>query len=312
MRLTLALPLGLALALAPGRASADPPRVELRLEYLRGAGGEACPAEPTSLRAEVAARMGYDPFEGASAPDRLAVVMMAKGRGYAARVERFNAAGLNTWSETFSPRASQRDCAALMSPLASYLRALFLTYQSGPEAPPAAPPPEPAVPRREPTAPAPTPPAASPPELRAPSVQPATPREPPSVPNPTRATARNLAIVAYTAAGAFLGLGIAWSVDAQNKGNTASALAAEPYAGGTIVCANGQAPSGYCTNLLNAVENHDTSIGLRNGWFVAAAVSAAAGTVATFWALSLPVTIKGQPQAQVTLRPGSLVIRGSF
>ena len=60
------------------------------------------------------------------------------------------------------------------------------------------------------------------------------------------------------------------------------------------------------------IENHDTAIGLRNGWFAAAAVSAAAGTVATFWALSLPVTIKGQPQAQVTLRPGSLVIRGSF
>ena len=57
MRLTLALPLSLALALAPGRASADPPRVELRLEYVRGSGGEACPAEPTSLRAEVAARI---------------------------------------------------------------------------------------------------------------------------------------------------------------------------------------------------------------------------------------------------------------
>ena len=66
MRTALVIPigLGLALALAPSRASADP-RVELRLEYVRGAGGEACPAEPTKLRAEVAARMGYDPFEGA-------------------------------------------------------------------------------------------------------------------------------------------------------------------------------------------------------------------------------------------------------
>jgi hypothetical protein len=305
MRPTLALPIGLALALAPGRASADPPRVELRLEYLRGAGGEACPAEPTSLRAEVAARMGYDPFEGASAPDRLAVVMMAKGRGYAARVERFNAAGLNTWSETFSPRASQRDCAALMSPLASYLRALFLTYQSGPATPPAAPPPEPA-------APVPSPPLAPARELPAPPVQPAKPPEPTSVPNPSRATARNVAIVSYFAAGAFLGLGIAWSVDVQNKGNTASALAANPYAGGTISCANGQAPSGYCTRLFDAVQSQDTAIGFRNGWFVAAGVSAAAGTVATFWALSLPVTVRGQPQARVTLRPGGLVIRGSF
>ena len=104
MRTALVIPIGfgLALALAPGRASADQPRVELRLEYVRGAGGEVCPAEPTTLRAEVAARMGYDPFEGTGAPERLAVVMMAKGRGFAARVERFNAAGANTWSETFS------------------------------------------------------------------------------------------------------------------------------------------------------------------------------------------------------------------
>ncbi len=143
MRTALVIPigLGLALALAPRRASADPPRVELRLEYVRGAGAEACPAEPTLLRAEVAARMGYDPFEGASAPERLTVGMMAKGHGFAAHVERFNAAGANTWSETFSMRPLQGGCAALMSPLGSYLRALFLTYQGGPVTPPAAPPP---------------------------------------------------------------------------------------------------------------------------------------------------------------------------
>jgi hypothetical protein len=312
MRLTLAVPLGFALALAPGRASADPPRVELRLEYLRGAGGEACPAEPTSLRAEVAARMGYDPFEGASAPDRLAVVMLAKGRGYVARVERYNAAGVNTWSDTFSPRASQRDCAALMSPLASYLRALFLTYQSGPAAPPPEPAVPPAAPPPEPAAPAPSPPAASPPELRVPPVQPATPPEPPSVPNPTRATARNVAIVAYTAAGAFLGLGIAWSVDTQNKGNAANALAATPYAGETHGCANGEAPSGYCTRLLGAWQSEDKAIGLRNGWFSAAGVSGAIGLAATFWALSLPATIKGQAQAQIVFKPGGVFIHGSF
>ncbi|MEP7119550.1 MAG: hypothetical protein ABJE95_01525 [Byssovorax sp.] len=305
MRTTLALPIGLALALAPGRASADPPRVELRLSYVRGAGGQVCPAEPTSLRAEVAARMGYDPFEEASAPDRLAIVMMARGRGFAARVERFNAAGVTTWSETFPTRPWPGNCAALTSPLASYLRGILLTYQSGPAAPPAAAPPEPA-------APVPSPPLAPAREPPAPPVQAAKPPEPPEVPNPSRATARNVAIVAYSAAGAFLGLGIAWSVDVQNRGNTASALAAQQYAGGTISCANGMAPSGYCTNLLDAVHSQDTAIGIRNAWFVAAGVSAAAGTVATFWALSLPTTIRGQPQAQLTLRPGSLVIRGSF
>ncbi len=309
MRPTLALPIGLALALAPGRASADPPRVELRLEYVRASGGEACPAEPTSLRAEVAARMGYDPFEGASAPDRLAVVMMAKGRGYAARVERFNAAGVNTWSETFATRASQRDCAALMSPLASYLRALFLTYQSGPAAPPVAPPPEPAVQRPEPTAPAPTPP----PELRVPLAQPAIPPEPAKVPNPTRATARNVAIVAYTAAGAFLGLGIAWSVVAQDKANSAQALSAQPNPVETDSgCHSAGAPDRYCTSLLGAWQSRDAALNLRNGWFAAAGVSVAIGAVATAWALDLPKMIKGQPQTQVTIRPGGLVFSGTY
>ena len=314
MRTSLVVPigLGLALALAPDCASADPPHLEVRLEYVRGSGGEACPAEPTALRAELAARMGYDPFERASAPERLAVVMVAKGRGFAAQVERFNAAGANTWSETFSTRALEGDCAALMSPLASYLRALFLSYQGGPAAPPVAPPPEPAVPLPKPAALAPSPSSAPPPELRAPPVQPANPPEPPNAPNPTRTTARDVAFVAFAAAGAFFSSGIAWSVITWKKGNTASDLAAEPYAGQTHGCANGQAPSVYCTNLRNAVQSHDTAISLRNGWFVAAGVSAVAGTVATFWTLSLPAKIKGVPQAQVTLRPGGLVIRGSF
>ena len=131
MRTTRTIPVALALALAPYRASAEPPDVSLRLDYARASGGEACPADPTTLRAEVAARMGYDPFEKTSAPERLTVVMVAKGRGFAARVERFNAAGESTWSETFPPRPLQGDCEALMSPLASYLRVSFLSYQGG-------------------------------------------------------------------------------------------------------------------------------------------------------------------------------------
>ncbi len=146
--------IGLALALVPGRASADPPHVEMRLEYVRGSGGETCPAEPATLRAEVAARMGYDPFETANAPERLAVVMVAKDRGFAARVERFDAAGVSTWSATFPTRALKGDCAAVMSPLASYLRGMFLSYESGPAAPPATPPPEPALPLPKPPEPA--------------------------------------------------------------------------------------------------------------------------------------------------------------
>jgi hypothetical protein len=121
-----------------------------------------------------------------------------------------------------------------------------------------------------------------------------------------------VAIVAYTAAGAFLGLGIAWSVDVQNKGNAAKALSTNRYAGETYVCANGDASSGYCTRVLGAWQSEDKAIGLRNGWFSAAGVSGAIGLAATFWALSLPATIKGQAQAQIVFKPGGLFIHGSF
>ena len=313
MRTTLALPIGLALALGPGRASADPPRVEVRLEYVRGSGGEACPAEPTTLRAEVAARMGYDPFEGASAPERLAVVMVAKDRGFAARVERFNAAGVSTWSATFPMRPLQGDCAAVMSPLASYLRGMFLSYQGEPAAPPAAPLPEPAAPLPKPAATAPSPPPAPPPELRTSSARPANPLEPANVPNPSRTTGRNVAIVAYSVGAVFLGLGIRWSVYGQGKANAAQALASQSNpAAGNGACLSGDVSSAYCRELLAAWQSSDNALSIRNGWFAAAGVSVAIGAAATVWTLSLPTTIKGQPQTQVTLRPGGLVFSGVF
>lgn len=313
MRTALVLPVGIALALAPGRARAEPPRVSLRLEYVRNSGGEACPAEPTTLRAEVAARMGYDPFEAASAPERLAVVLMAKGHGFAARVERFNAAGASTWSETFPPRPLQGDCEALMSPLASYLRASFISFRGGPAAPPAALPPEPAARLPEPAAPAPSPPSAPPLELRAPPIQPANPPEPPSVPNPARTKVRGVAIVAYVVGGTFLGLGIGWAVDAQNKDHTAQALSGQIHrSGGTTGCTAGAVSGGDCDRVLGAWQSRDIALNLRNGWFAAAGVSVAVGAVATVWALTLPTTIKGQPQTQVRLSPGGLVISGAF
>lgn len=314
MRTAYAIPVGLALAFAPGRAGADPPRLSMRLEYVRGSGGQACPAEPTTLRAELAARMGYDPFDEANAPERLAVVIeAAKGRGFAAHVERFNAAGERTWSETFPPGPVRGDCEALMSPLASYLRASFLTYQSGPATPPAAPPVEPAVPLPKPAAPAPSPPAAPARELPAPMAQATKPPEPTSVPNPSRATARNVGIVAYSAAGAFLGLGIAWSVVAQNKANSAQALSAQPDPVETASgCHSAGAPAQYCTNLLEAWQSRDAALNLRNDWFIAAGVSVAVGAVATAWALNLPTMINGQPPTQVTIMPGGLMVSGTY
>ncbi len=314
MQTALVIPIGLGLAVAAGRASAESPRVELRLEYVRGAGGETCPAEPTTLRAEVAARLGYDPFEGTSAPERLTVVMMAKGRGFAAQVERFNAAGANTWSETFSMGPLQGGCAALMSPLGSYLRAILLTYQSGPPPPPAAPPPEPAAPPPEPTAPAPSPPAASPPELYAPPVQPANPPEPPSVPNPTRATASSVAIGSYILAGAFLGLGIGWTVDARNKRNAAQALSAQLHqADGSQACTRmGGGTTTECSQLVSAAQTADAAEALRNTWYIGAGVSAAVGITSTVITFALPSTIKGQSMPQISVTPTGISVHGSF
>ena len=313
MRTALALPAVVALALAPARASADPASVSVRLEYVRGSGGEACPAEPTTLRAEVAARMGYDPFEDASAPERLAVVMMAaaKGRGFVARVERFNAAGESTWLETFPTPALRGDCSALMSPLGSYLRALFLTYQSGPAAPPAAPLPEPAAPLPTPT---PSPPAAPARELTAPTEQPATLPEPPSVPNPTRATARNVAIVAYAIGGAFTVSGIAWTVDARNKEVSARARSAQlNQTAGQNACStlDGASPQ-RCAQLASAFQSQDTANGFRNASYAVAGVAVAVGVAATVIAVTLPPMVKGPSSPQLSISLGGLAIQGAF
>jgi hypothetical protein len=290
------------IALAPRLASADPPpgaparddtpRAAVRLEYTLGPGASRCPPDGL-LRNEVIRRMGYDPFDSSSA-ERLTVRLVRKGSGFAAHVDKYAATGDKTWTQVFP---GDDDCTLLLVALSSDIGAVL------------EPVPHPPRPASEP---APTPPEpAPPPPLPAPTPQPAKPPAPPDVPNLARVLPTRVAIVFYALAGAFLGLGIAWSVDAQNKANAASALAAKPYAGGTFACANGQAPSGYCADLRNAVQSQDTAIGVRNSWFVAAGVSAAVGIGATFWTLSLPVTIKG-PQAQVSLRPGGLVIQGSF
>jgi hypothetical protein len=289
MRSPLGIPLGLALALAPALARAEPP-VAVRLDYARGLGAETCPAEPSGLRAQVAALLGYDPFERSDARERVVVVVSSDKGAWSARVERFNAAGERTYGpETFPDPPLQGDCEALVSPLAAYLRGLVL--RGGP--PPAAPAPPPPLPP-----PAPAPPASPPPA--------------PDAPNPARTVASRVAIVSYALAGAFLGLGIGWTVDAHNKGNAALALAAQPSAAGASGCNNGQAPSGYCARLLGAWRSDDKAIELRDGWFSAAGVFGAIGVAATFWALSLPATTKAPTQAQIAVKPGGLVIRGSF
>ncbi len=240
--------------------------------------------------------MGYDPFERPDAPDRLVVVVVGQDRGFAARVQRFNAAGESTWSETFPRRPLRGACAALFSPLASYLDGLFLRSPGSP----AAPPPEPAPP-------APPAPAERRPELRpppAPLARAANPPEPPSIPNPARTTARTVAIVSYAAAGVFLGLGIAWTVDARNKGDTAQSRSAQLHRiGGDSACAKtGGASTNECAQALSALQSADTAGAYRNAWYAGAAVSAAVGITSTILAFTLPGTVKGQPTPQLSLR----------
>lgn len=304
MRAELAVSVGLALALAPGPARAEPPRAAVRLDYSRGPGAEACPADPTRLRALVAEKLEYDPFAPSDAGGRLVVVMGGgKGRGFNARVTRYNAAGEVIFGpETFPDPPLRNTCQALISPLATYVQSVFLTAVLPP------PPVEPAKP------PEPKPPAA--PSPSAPPLAPAAPQPPPpapELPNPARTTANRIAIVSFVAAATFLGLGVGWTVDARKKENAARALAAKPYEQGTSACtSSGGAPSAYCDNLFDIVQRQDTAVGIRNGWFVAAGASAAIGIAAEFVALSLPTTVKGLPQAHVTLKPGGLAIQGSF
>jgi hypothetical protein len=144
-------------------ALAEPPRASLRLEYSRGPGGEACPAEG-ALHDEVARRMGYDPFDPAAA-ERLTIVVARQGRGFAAQLSRYAAGGAQTWAETFPVRGD--DCSVLIAGLASEIRALLAPVQSQPAPAPARGPlfggeavgvaPPPASPPRDARAPAPTP-----------------------------------------------------------------------------------------------------------------------------------------------------------
>lgn len=113
------------LAPLPPAHAAPPPRVSLRLDYARGPGAEACPAD-TALREAIARGMGYDPFEPSDppSPDHLTVAVSREGRVWAALVERYGSDGKRAWAETF--RASGDDCAALISPLASGIRGWLL------------------------------------------------------------------------------------------------------------------------------------------------------------------------------------------
>jgi hypothetical protein len=292
MRSPLGISLGMALALAPVVARAELP-VVARLDYVRGPGAETCPADASTLRAHVAALLGYDPFARGDAPERVVVVVSAgKDRAWSARVERYNAAGALTYGpETFPDPPLQGDCGALVSPLAAYLRGLVL--RAGP--PPAAPVPSP------------------PPAPRAPPPEPAKAPEPPSVPNAAHTTARALAIVSYSVGAVLLGFGIGFTVDEQSKTNSAQTLSGQVLrSGGTTGCASGSVSGASCDGVLRAWQSRDSALNARNGFLGGAGASMAIGAIATVFAVNLPTMVKGQSQTQVTIRPGGLVFSGTF
>jgi hypothetical protein len=318
MRTALPVMFGLSLlALAPARARADPPQVSMRLDYLRGAGGETCPVKPTVLRREVARRMGYDPFEQTDpAPrERLAVVVENKGDGFSARIERFDAAGVSASRATFPTKPQPGPCAVLMSLLAPELRARLIAFQAE-SAEPAQP--EPRAGQAAPELPELRAEPAAGPRLPSPAplapAEPAKPPEPPSLPNPARRIAKGVIIGAGAATAVFLGLGIGWSVYERNQRNNVQTLSSQAHHidGGSGCYAGGNVSAAACTTLQRAWQSDDAAGTLRNGWFAAAGVTAAVGVAATVWALNLPATVQGQPQTQVLLRPGGLVFSGTF
>lgn len=93
-----------------GSVYAETPR-KVRFEYTRQDGAGACP-ELATVQAGVAARLGYEPFDGRAA-DLVRVAIQQSGHGLEARIEMSDAKG--------SPKAErrlmshQRDCAELAS-----------------------------------------------------------------------------------------------------------------------------------------------------------------------------------------------------
>ena len=95
---TLSLVAAAFLMLAPAlaRAADPPPRIAIRLSYIRDRGAEHCPPEQT-LHDEVAIRMGYDPFTP-DAPDRIvATLKRSPGGLLKATVERFDSKNIPQW-----------------------------------------------------------------------------------------------------------------------------------------------------------------------------------------------------------------------
>jgi hypothetical protein len=296
----------LLLGAAPARGE-PPPRVSVRLDYQRGPGGAACPAEEL-LRDEVARRMGYDPFDPGAA-GRLVVVVAWQARRFEAQVDRYTPGGEKTWSEVYPGGAR---CALMFPSLASEISAVL---EPAPPALPAAPAP-PAAPEL-PAAQA--PPVAAPelPAVRAPPQGEPARAAPPPPPRPGifKGPAGIGRAVAFGLAGAGLVTGSALAVTASEKAGEAQRLEGmlqQSRSGGSSAC-NRSASSfkTECAQLLDIRQQQGTYTNAAAGLIGAAGVLGGAA-IASIWLPRAPATPSVQLAATVSRSCTVLTIQGSW
>ncbi|XXY20791.1 hypothetical protein WME88_14280 [Sorangium sp. So ce216] len=153
-RAAVAAAMGLLRA-ADAHAALEPPRAEIRLDLVQGPGTEGCPGE-AFLRAEVARRLGADPFQDdADAPQVLTVRIAREGPEIAASLALRDSDGQTRWADGFGTRSP---CDELLAGVALAIVAQLLgAPEPAPPPPERSPPPEP--PPADPSRPEPSPPA---------------------------------------------------------------------------------------------------------------------------------------------------------
>ncbi|HTN91574.1 MAG TPA: hypothetical protein VL242_48235 [Sorangium sp.] len=223
---------------ADAHAAPEPPGAAIRLEFVRGPGTEGCPGE-AFLRAEVARRLGADPFQDdADAPKVLTVRIAREGPELAASLALRDRDGETRWADGFGTRSP---CDELLSGVAL---AIVAQLRGAPE--PAPPPPERSPPPEPPPA-VPSRPEPSPPPPQARRAAPEPPRraglpQAPSRPEAAPAPAERprleaglgatlgLGITPGAAAGMTLSVGVrrsGWSVAIEGRGLVALAQRVE-------------------------------------------------------------------------------------
>ncbi|WP_437971477.1 hypothetical protein WMF04_20170 [Sorangium sp. So ce260] len=182
------------LFVAEAHAAKEPHRAAVRLQMARDPGVEACPDE-AFLRAEVARRLGADPFQD-DAERVLTVHIAREGPELTASMALRDREGETQWAEAFGTRSG---CEQLLSGVALAIVAQLLGVPEQASPPPAPSPPPPQAHRAAPAPP-----------------RPAEPPQAPPQPDRLRLEAGlgatlGLGITPGAAAGMTLSLGVRWS-----------------------------------------------------------------------------------------------------